>query len=75
MQYKKLWIFTIIKSIENIKKFTNLKENDNYNLLDIRSHILIKKNCIKSGKRLLTRKLNIRDNKILGTITNLSSFS
>ena len=60
--------------IEN-KKFTNLKENDNYNVLDIRSHILIKKNCIKSGKQLLTRKLNIRDNKILGTITNLSSFS
>ena len=35
------------------------------------SYIFIKKNCIKSGKRIISKKLNIRDNKILATVTNI----
>ena len=31
-------------------------------------HIIIKKNCVKSNKRLITRKINIRSDKIISTI-------
>ena len=31
---------------------------------------MIKKNCSKSGKRLVIRKLNMRDDKIITTVVN-----
>ena len=60
-------VFNIV--LDNIKKFNNNKK-ENYVELKEGSHVLIKKDCVKSGKRLLNRKYKIRDKNIIGTITN-----
>ena len=49
--------------VENIK-INDLEEDD----LKLGSHILIKNNCAKEGKLLVTRKIKLRELKIIGTI-------
>ena len=44
-----------------------IKKEDSFELV-LGVHILIKK-YVKSGKRLVTKKFNIRTDKIIGTIT------
>ena len=59
--------------LSNIKKFKYLIKNINEDKIKIGNHILIKNNCIKSNKRLITRKMSIRSDKVIGTISNIFS--
>ena len=59
----------VINNINNKYKIINDSEND----LKIGDHVFIKKICIKSGKRIESKKLNIRDNKVLASVTNVYS--
>ena len=56
-----------MKNIEkNFPKNLNSSEN-----LKVGDKVLIKKNCLKKGKRLITQKYNLRDEKIIATLSNL----
>ena len=46
------------------RKINDLEEDD----LKLGIHILIKNNCAKVGKRLVTRKIKLRELKIIATI-------
>ena len=55
--------------MENIdKSFTKFK--DDLSDIKIGRHVYFKKNWAKNGQRLITRKLNIRNEHIIETITN-----
>ena len=54
--------------LENIKKINYGSKKDEEEELDAGTRIIIKKNCVKSNKRLITRKINIRSDKIISTI-------
>ena len=57
----------VMKNIEkNFPKNLNSSEN-----LKVGDKVLIKKNCLKKGKRLITQKYNLRDEKIIATLSNL----
>ena len=55
--------------MNNIKKKLDYK-NKNYVELNEGDHIMIKKNCKISGKRLITQRINLRNENIIGTILN-----
>ena len=56
-----------MKNIEkNFPKKLNTSEE-----LKVGDKVLIKKNCKKKGKRLITKNINLRDEKIIATISNL----
>ena len=57
------------KVIENIKKSWKIKESNDKEL-KAGDHILIKNHVTKVGKRLVSRKIKLREYKIPGTITN-----
>ena len=58
-----------LKVMDNIKKKLDYK-NKNYMELNEGDHIMIKKNCKISGKRLITQRINLRNENIIGTILN-----
>ena len=60
----------IMEVLETIKEFNKNIKNNGADEVEVGTHVLIKKNCAKSGKRLIIRKLNIRDINIIATITN-----
>ena len=45
------------------------KNNKDYKEIEEGTHVLIKKECIKVGKRLVTKKNKIRVIKLIGTVT------
>ena len=59
--------------LSNIKKFKYSRKDINEDKIKIGNHIIIKNNCIKSNKRLITRKMRIRSDKVIGTISNIFS--
>ena len=61
----------IMEVLETIKEFNKNIKNNGADEVEVGTHVLIKKNCAKSGKRLIIRKLNIRDINIIATITNI----
>lgn len=52
----------------NNKKLNYTKEN--YNELKMGEHVMIKKNCSKSGEHLVSRKLNMRNENIIANLMN-----
>ena len=58
-----------IQVMENINKKLNYNK-DNYDDLKEGAHVMIKKNCKKSGKRLIYRKFNLRNDNIIATVLN-----
>ena len=56
--------------ITNIEQIDYKKHLDNNKELKEGDHILIKKNVTKTGNRLISKRINLRNNKIIGTITN-----
>ena len=57
------------KVMENMDKSFH-KFKDDLSDIKIGDHVFVKKNFVKNGKRLITRKLNKRNENIIGTITH-----